>query len=173
MFIFHLFCDILAFYGQYKCNLSTIFRMSRCSWVDSFLHWLLCNWSNRSCWSCWWVWKKILIFFFNLIQNFPLFPGYICCTVTIIFFAAPCCMIADVIKKRSAEMLPMPLILMSFISSVQWLAFGMIAKDLFIQIPNLLGAILSGMQLSLFCIYPQKTRLSAASSNSEVPYAIF
>lgn len=99
--------------------------------------------------------------------------GYICCTITIIFFAAPCCMIADVIKKRSAEMLPMPLILMSFISSVQWLAFGMIAKDLFIQIPNLLGAILSGMQLSLFCIYPQKSRLSAASSNSEVPYAIF
>lgn len=99
--------------------------------------------------------------------------GYICCSVTIMFFAAPCCMIADVIKKRSAEMLPLPLIFMSFVSSVQWLAFGMIAKDPFIQVPNLLGAILSGMQLSLFCIYPNKSRMSAASSNSEVPYAIF
>lgn len=89
------------------------------------------------------------------------------------FFAAPCCMIADVIKKRSAEMLPLPLIFMSFVSSVQWLAFGMIAKDPFIQVPNLLGAILSGMQLSLFCIYPNKSRMSAASSTSEVPYAIF
>lgn len=102
-----------------------------------------------------------------------LVAGYICCSVTILFFASPCCMIADVIKKQSTEMLPLPLIFMTFISSVQWLAFGIIAKDPFIEVPNIFGTVLSGLQLSLFWIYPNKARLSAASSNSNVPYAIF
>lgn len=108
----------------------------------------------------------------DFINIFGVFSGYICCTVTVLFFAAPCCMLMDVIRTKSTEMLPLPLILMSFIGSVQWFAFGLIANDLFLQIPNLLGAFLSGTQLSLFCIYPNKPGL-ASSSTSGVPYAIF
>lgn len=102
--------------------------------------------------------------------------GYICCTITVIFFAAPCCMLMDVLRTKSTEMLPLPLILMSFIGSVQWFAFGLIANDLFLQVPNLLGALLSGTQLMLFCLYPNKPRSnfsSMSTSTSEVPYAIF
>lgn len=101
-----------------------------------------------------------------------LFLGYVCCTITVLFFAAPCCMLMEVFRKKSTEMLPMPLILMSFLVSIQWFVFGMIAKDLFLQIPNFLGAILSGTQLILFCIYPNKPRGPNVSSD-EVPYAIF
>ncbi|XP_055294908.1 sugar transporter SWEET1 isoform X2 [Sitodiplosis mosellana] len=100
--------------------------------------------------------------------------GYICCVITVLFFAAPCCMLVEVFRKKSTEMLPLPLILMSFIGSVQWFAFGVIAKDLFLQIPNLLGALLSGTQLALFCIYPNKQRISSTSTSStDIPYAIF
>ncbi|XP_031623750.1 sugar transporter SWEET1 isoform X2 [Contarinia nasturtii] len=100
--------------------------------------------------------------------------GYVCCTITVLFFAAPCCMLVDVFRTRSTEMLPIPLILMSFIGSVQWLAFGIIANDIFLQIPNLLGALLSGTQLSLVCIYPNKPRISSTSTSStDIPYAIF
>lgn len=81
-------------------------------------------------------------------------------------------MLMEVFRKRSTEMLPLPLILMSFLVSVQWFAFGVIADDAFLQIPNFLGAILSGTQLLLFCIYPNKPRVPMASGG-EVPYALF
>lgn len=116
----------------------------------------------------------LLIKLFGLV----IFLGYICCTITVLFFAAPCCMLLEVFRKRSTEMLPLPLILMSFIGSVQWFAFGLIANDLFLQVPNFLGALLSGLQLALFCIYPNKQRVSStytssATSGTEIPYAIF
>lgn len=83
-------------------------------------------------------------------------------------------MLMDVFRKRSTEMLPLPLILMSFIGSIQWFAFGVIAHDLFLQIPNFLGALLSGTQLLLFCIYPNKQRIASASTSSnDIPYVIF
>lgn len=67
----------------------------------------------------------------------------------------------------------MPLILMSFLVSVQWFAFGLLAKDLFLQVPNLMGSLLSGTQLILFCIYPSKPRETVQVGRSEVPYVIF
>lgn len=81
-------------------------------------------------------------------------------------------MLMDVFRKKCTEMLPLPLILMSFIGSVQWFAFGLIANDRFLQVPNFMGAVLSGAQLALFCIYPNKAR-SPLSGSSHVPYAIF
>lgn len=98
--------------------------------------------------------------------------GYLCCVITVLFFAAPCCMLMQVFRKRSTDMLPLPLIFMSFLVSVQWFAFGVIADDVFLQIPNFLGAILSGTQLLLFCIYPNKPRAPMAAGG-EVPYVIF
>lgn len=98
--------------------------------------------------------------------------GYICCGITVLFFAAPCCMLVDVFRKKCTEMLPLPLILMSFIGSVQWFAFGLIANDRFLQVPNFMGAVLSGAQLALFCIYPNKAR-STFATTSHVPYSVF
>lgn len=83
-------------------------------------------------------------------------------------------MLMEVMRKKTTEMLPLPLILMSFIGSIQWFAFGYIADDLFLQIPNFLGALLSGTQLALFCIYPNKQRMTSSSnSSSDIPYDIF
>lgn len=101
------------------------------------------------------------------------YPGYLCCLVTVIFFAAPCCMLLQVVRTRATEILPFPLILMSFLVSVQWFVFGIIIGDRFLQIPNLLGALLSGTQLLLFLIYPNKQRPQVYTPNGDVPYAIF
>lgn len=99
--------------------------------------------------------------------------GYICCAITVIFFAAPCCMLMHVIRFKNTEILPFPLIFTSFLVSIQWFAFGLIINDLFLQIPNLAGAILSGTQLLLFLIYPNKPKLSSLSPETTQPYSIF
>lgn len=101
-----------------------------------------------------------------------LFTGYLCCSVTVVFFAAPCCMLMQVFRIKSTEMLPFPLILSSFLVSTQWFIFGVLAHDLYLQVPNLIGALLSGTQLLLFLIYPNKPKIPISPPN-EPPYSIF
>ncbi|KAK4875208.1 hypothetical protein RN001_011630 [Aquatica leii] len=92
------------------------------------------------------------------------YVGFLCCVMTIMFFAAPLTSLLYVIKVKSAESLPFPIIFMSFIVSMQWFFYGVILKDTFIQIPNFLGCLLSGFQLSLFCIYTKSPSSQGYSS---------
>lgn len=59
-------------------------------------------------------------------------------------------------RVRSAESLPFPVILASFITSFQWFLYGCLIDDLFVQTPNLLGCVLSAFQLTLFIVFPSK-----------------
>ncbi|XP_071445847.1 sugar transporter SWEET1 [Hetaerina americana] len=83
--------------------------------------------------------------------------GLICCSMTCLFFIAPFSVLAQVIKNKSAEILPFPLIVTTFVVSCQWFAYGVLLDDQFIQIPNAVGCILSALQLSLFIIFPIST----------------
>jgi len=82
--------------------------------------------------------------------------GFLSCGLTILFFASPLIMLAHVIRVRSAESLPFPVIVATLVASCQWFAYGVLLDDPFIQTPNFLGCVLSGFQLALFVIYPKK-----------------
>ncbi|SPP75153.1 sugar transporter SWEET1 [Drosophila guanche] len=83
--------------------------------------------------------------------------GIFCCIVTVCFFAAPLASLLHVIRAKNSESLPLPLIATSFLVSLQWLIYGILISDSFIQIPNFLGCLLSMMQLSLFVVYPPRS----------------
>ena len=57
---------------------------------------------------------------------------------------------------KSADSLPFPVILATFITSSQWALYGHLIDDFYIQVPNFLGSVLSAFQLALFIIYPSK-----------------
>ncbi|KAL3269191.1 hypothetical protein HHI36_008274 [Cryptolaemus montrouzieri] len=84
--------------------------------------------------------------------------GLICTMVTIFFFATPLVSLLHVLKVHSTESLPFPIIFSSFLVSAQWLIYGVLLGDPFIQIPNFLGCVLTGFQLSLFYCYSQNTK---------------
>uniref|UniRef100_A0A1A9WWL0 Sugar transporter SWEET n=1 Tax=Glossina brevipalpis TaxID=37001 RepID=A0A1A9WWL0_9MUSC len=90
-------------------------------------------------------------------QQSQKFMGIVCCIVTVCFFAAPLINLLHVIRIKNSESLPFPLIIMSFLVSIQWLVYGIIISDTFIQLPNFLGCILSMLQLCLFVCYPPKS----------------
>ncbi|XP_076233311.1 sugar transporter SWEET1 isoform X2 [Calliopsis andreniformis] len=79
--------------------------------------------------------------------------GFLSCTVTVLFFASPLVMMAHVIRIKSTESLPFPIIVASLVVSSQWFAYGCLINDPFIQIPNLLGCVLSTFQLCFFLMY--------------------
>ncbi|XP_013113696.1 sugar transporter SWEET1 [Stomoxys calcitrans] len=101
-----------------------------------------------------------IVFYINTIpepaqaQNFM---GIVCLIVTVTFFAAPLANLLHVIRVKNSESMPFPLIVMSFLVSVQWLIYGIIISDTFIQLPNFLGCVLSLVQLGLFVCYPPKS----------------
>lgn len=100
--------------------------------------------------------------FTNYNDNYTLVSfvlGIMCCVVTLMFISAPLSLLVHVIRVKSTESLPFPLIIMSFFVSLLWLIYGIIITDIFIQITNFLGCIISAAQLLLFIIYPSRSVL--------------
>lgn len=60
--------------------------------------------------------------------------GFLCCCTTIMFFAAPLASLIHIIKAKSSESLPFPIIFMTFVVSSQWFAYGYLLGDAFIQV---------------------------------------
>lgn len=103
--------------------------------------------------------------------------GLVCCCVGVLFFASPLTKLAHVIHTKNTESLPFPIIIASFFVSLQWFIYGLLIEDKFIQvrhsnwygllvtkltifllqIPNLLGCLLSAIQLMLYVIYPSRS----------------
>ncbi|XP_044754104.1 sugar transporter SWEET1 [Coccinella septempunctata] len=84
--------------------------------------------------------------------------GLICTLMTILFFGAPLVSLMHVLKVRSTESLPFPIILSSFLVSAQWMVYGVLLGDPYVQIPNFLGCVLTGFQLCLFYCFSQGSK---------------
>ncbi|KYM94717.1 RAG1-activating protein 1 like protein [Cyphomyrmex costatus] len=102
----------------------------------------------------------LLVYLYSIYQQDKVLAaehiGFLSCSLTILFFASPLISLAHVIRVKSTDSLPFPVIMSSMVVSCQWFAYGCLISDLFIQIPNFMGCILSAFQLSLFFIYPSK-----------------
>ena len=83
--------------------------------------------------------------------------GVVAVGVTICNFASPLANLGNVIRTRSTETLPFPLIMANFMLTGLWWLYGSMIDDTFVQIPNAMGMILSTVQLLLFCIFPATT----------------
>ncbi|CAO1426279.1 unnamed protein product [Diamesa tonsa] len=83
--------------------------------------------------------------------------GLLCCSFTVFFFASPLIKLKHVIRTKNSESLPRPIIIASFFVTLQWCFYGYLINDVVVILPNMLGCILSTIQLALFVIYPSKS----------------
>src|SRR6218665_439359 len=77
---------------------------------------------------------------------------------SLMFCASPLASVRQVFASRSTENLPFPLIVSSFMVSMLWLLYGTLIQNSFVQFPNACGALISGLQISLFFIFPSKSK---------------
>lgn len=80
--------------------------------------------------------------------------GLIITALLMLLIGSPLLSLGDVIRTKSTETLPFPLILSGTIVTFLWLLYGVIIKNPFIQFQNVVGFTLCAVQLSLFAIYP-------------------
>ena len=83
------------------------------------------------------------------------------------FFASPLASLAQVIRTRSTEVLPFPLIVANFFVTSNWWLYGIILDDNFVLVPNALGWCLAMFQLLLFAYFPSKRKTSLPTSSSD------
>lgn len=79
--------------------------------------------------------------------------------VTLLLYAliaSPMAELGQVIRNKSTEGLPFPIIFMGFLVSATWLIYGIILNSIFMVLQNLVAVLLGGFQLSFFVIYPSK-----------------
>ncbi|XP_037075743.1 sugar transporter SWEET1-like isoform X2 [Pollicipes pollicipes] len=94
--------------------------------------------------------------------------GCAAATASIGFTAAPLASLAEVIRSKSTEVLPLPLIVATFAMMLQWFVYGVLIDDAFVQVPNLVGTFVSGFQLLLFVVYPRTRKQHVAAAVTRI-----
>ncbi|XP_053625543.1 sugar transporter SWEET1 [Plodia interpunctella] len=81
--------------------------------------------------------------------------------------ASPLFGLNDIIKNKSTEGMPFPIILSGSVVTFMWLLYGIIIKNQFVIVQNLVGLFLCSIQLSLFVIYPSKSKDAKVKSKAK------
>ncbi|XP_025093649.1 sugar transporter SWEET1-like isoform X1 [Pomacea canaliculata] len=80
--------------------------------------------------------------------------GLVCCCMSVCCTGSPLATLRDVLRTKSTESMSFLLCFFNFVAALAWFVYGLLLKDSFIIIPNIIGGILGLTQVILFCIYP-------------------
>ncbi|CAI5708352.1 unnamed protein product [Peronospora destructor] len=80
-------------------------------------------------------------------------------------YSSPLATIKRVVRSKSTASMPFTLCLANFFSSVCWTVYAILIMDVWILLPNIVGCVLTMIQLALYIIYPTS---KAAETQLEV-----
>nr|QDA34095.1 SWEET17 [Eriobotrya japonica] len=84
--------------------------------------------------------------------------GLFCVVFSMIAYASPLSAMKTVVILKSVEYMPFLLSFILFVNGGVWTLYAILAKDLFVGIPNGIGFLLGTAQLILYAIYWKPTK---------------
>ncbi|KVH98976.1 SWEET sugar transporter [Cynara cardunculus var. scolymus] len=79
--------------------------------------------------------------------------GWICLVISVSVYAAPLSIMRKVIQTKSVEFMPFGLSFFLVLSAIMWFFYGLLQKDIYIALPNIIGFILGVLQIVLYLVY--------------------
>ncbi|GLJ19393.1 hypothetical protein SUGI_0349410 [Cryptomeria japonica] len=73
--------------------------------------------------------------------------------LSIVMYASPLSVVGDVIRTKSVKYMPFLVSLFSTLNALVWSAYSLMARDIFIAVPNGIGFLLGITQLVVYFIY--------------------
>lgn len=90
------------------------------------------------------------------------------CTSSMVSCASPLAGLKRVLRTKSCDSLPFTFIAFSFMNSIAWSCYGLLANNNFIIFPNAVGGAIAFSQLLLFLVFPS----GRSPANKEVRFHI-
>lgn len=95
--------------------------------------------------------------------------GVLGCFLSVLLSGSPLAVMRTVVQEKSTTALPFTTSFVIWLNSISWLLYGvLVAHDILIYGPNILGFLLASVQMSLFAIYGIKPAVKSTEAVSKI-----
>ncbi|KAL4002868.1 Sugar efflux transporter for intercellular exchange family protein [Acanthocheilonema viteae] len=99
------------------------------------------------------------------VEMIRLHLGMCCVIFNVVTAAAPLEALREVFRTRCTETMPLPLCCLTLLVAAEWLLYGILIDDIYIQVPNAIASVIAVVQLLPFLYFPRNKQIAIITTS--------